>query len=38
MRDKCFKCGSENVANVNVSPFYDIPEREIQCRDCGFSQ
>ncbi len=34
--DKCPKCDSKNVTNVNVSPFFDIPERERTCRNCEY--
>lgn len=34
-RERCSKCGSTNVVSVNVSAFWDIPERETHCRDCG---
>ena len=33
--ETCRQCHGTNLVSVNVSPFYDIPDRETHCRDCG---
>jgi len=36
MIDRCPKCQSKDVKNVNISSFWDIPEREIICNCCNY--
>ena len=31
----CSQCGGKRLVSVNVSAFWDIPERELICQDCG---